>query len=141
MIVDCHGSRVSSFAIEYLKIFNITLITLLAHTTHILQPFDITVAKSLKSYINKFHYNTLYQFNNIIFSSKRAKVRYQTALAMIDSWSILNHQILRNGFIYSGIYPFDPRQGLNSKYVTDDDYNYNNNNIYGRRRNTYDISN
>lgn len=85
LIVDCHGSRVSSFAIEYLKIFNITLITLPAHTTHILQPFDICVAKSLKSHINKFQYSIFYQFPNITFNSKRAKVRYQTVLAMIDS--------------------------------------------------------
>ena len=67
LIVDCHGSRVSSFAIEYLKIFNITLITLPAHTTHILQPFDICVAKSLKSHINKFQYSIFYQFPNITF--------------------------------------------------------------------------
>ena len=90
LLVDCHGSRISSFAIEYLKIFNISLITLPSHTTHILQPFDVCVAKSLKSRINKYSLSTLYNIQVNNFNSKRKKVRYLTVLSMIDAWSSLD---------------------------------------------------
>ncbi len=138
LLVDCHGSRISSFAIEYLKIFNITLITLPSHTTHILQPFDVCVAKSLKSRISKYSYSPIYNIQAINFNSKRKKVRYLTVLSMIDAWSSLDPQILRNGFYYTGIYPFNPKMGLNSKYVTE---NINDQEIFQSKRNTFDISN
>lgn len=57
---------------------------------------------------------------------------------MIDAWSSLDPQILRNGFYYTEIYPFNPKMGLDSKYVTEDD---NNHELFERRRNTFDISN
>ena len=42
---------------------------------------------------------------------------------MIDAWSCLDPQNLRNGFYYTGIYPFNPKKGLDSKYVTENDNN------------------
>ena len=53
LIVDNHPSRISTFAIELLKQNNIHLLTMPPHASHIVQPFDVTVAKSLKSYMNK----------------------------------------------------------------------------------------
>ena len=57
---------------------------------------------------------------------------------MIDAWSCLDPQNLRNGFYYTGIYPFNPKMGLDSKYVTEND---NNHEIFEWKRNTFDISN
>ena len=74
LIVDCHVSRISSFAVEYLKLFNIILNILPPHTTHILQPFDVCVARSLKSNILKLGFNPLYQFQNLQFQSKRQTI-------------------------------------------------------------------
>lgn len=96
--------------------FIIRLVTLLAHTTHILQLFDVCVAKNLKSNINKLGYNLLYNFNTQNFHSKRAKIRYTTVSIMIDSQSQLSPQILRNGFILTGICPFKPKYSLESEF-------------------------
>lgn len=38
---------------------------------------------------------------------------------MVDSWSMVEPQILRNGFMTTGIYPFNSKKGNNSKYVTE----------------------
>ncbi|KAK8875563.1 hypothetical protein M9Y10_005731 [Tritrichomonas musculus] len=53
LIVDNHPSRINSFAIEILTQNKIHLLTIPTHTSHILQQFDLTVTKSLKSLMNK----------------------------------------------------------------------------------------
>lgn len=53
LIQDGHGSHCSIELIEKAKANNIHLLCLPAHTTHILQPLDVGVFKSLKSHFNK----------------------------------------------------------------------------------------
>lgn len=84
-----------------------------------MQPFDACVAKSLKSKINRIVYSPFYNVDQLNFSSKRQKVSNLTVLTMVDSWSMVEPQILRNGFMTTGIYPFNSKKGNNSKYVTE----------------------
>jgi hypothetical protein len=53
LLVDGPGSRINSAAIEYLLLNGIILITLLAHTSHLLEPFDVGLAVPTKSNIRK----------------------------------------------------------------------------------------
>lgn len=46
LIVDNHSSRLNSYAIEYLIMHRINILTLPVHCTHVLQPIDISVASS-----------------------------------------------------------------------------------------------
>ena len=46
LIVDNHSSRYNSFAIEYLALHNVQLLTLPPHCSHLLQPFDVSIQTS-----------------------------------------------------------------------------------------------
>ena len=56
-ILDGHSSRISAFALLYLKQHYVDVLILPSHTTHILQPFDVVVAHSLKACIRKICQN------------------------------------------------------------------------------------
>ena len=53
LILDGHSTRMNPGALEYLKRFNVKVVTLPAHTTHILQPFDVGLAGAFKSTFKK----------------------------------------------------------------------------------------
>ena len=53
LIQDGHSSHMSIEAIEYSKVNGIFILCLPSHTSHILQPLDIEVFKSFKSYFSK----------------------------------------------------------------------------------------
>jgi len=52
LIIDGHGSHKSLEAIDLARTHGITVITLLPHTTHRLQPLDVTLLKSLRANYN-----------------------------------------------------------------------------------------
>ena len=58
LIVDNHSSRLNSYAIEYLIMHRIHVLILPANYTHILQPIDISVASSFKSFLNRYKIST-----------------------------------------------------------------------------------
>ena len=53
LIQDGHSSHMSIEAIEYSKVNGIFILCLPSHTSHILQPLDIGVFKSFKTYFSK----------------------------------------------------------------------------------------
>lgn len=53
LIVDGHKSRENYLPALILYLFNIDLLLLPSHSSHILQPFDICVASSLKSFFKE----------------------------------------------------------------------------------------
>ena len=138
LIVDCHASRINSFAIEYLLQQNIRLITLPAHSTHVLQPFDVTVARSLKSSMNKYKlsFNQSEQVSKI--QTAKGKARYAIVASMVYSWKRLDPCILIQGFQQTGISPMNVEMALHSPYLPPPD---GINHIYQNRRNTFDINN
>jgi len=50
LILDGHGSHMALQTIEETNIFGIDLLTLLPHTTHILQPLDVSVFRPFQNY-------------------------------------------------------------------------------------------
>lgn len=54
LTVENHSSRIISYAIEYLAMHNIALLTFPPHCSHVLQPFDVAAARSLKSSMAKY---------------------------------------------------------------------------------------
>lgn len=49
ILMDNHPSRLNPLALQFLEKHHITVITFLLHCTHLLQPFDVTVARGFKS--------------------------------------------------------------------------------------------
>ena len=57
LFLDGHKSRMNSEALEVLFKNNINVIIFPSHTTHVLQPFDVSLAAPLKNMIVKFNDN------------------------------------------------------------------------------------
>jgi len=53
LILDGHGSHVSLKAIEQAQQFGLDMITLLSHTSHVLQPLDVNCFKLSKQLLKK----------------------------------------------------------------------------------------
>jgi len=48
LILDGHGSHVTLEAISQAQAFGLDMVTLLAHTSHVLQPLDVSCFKPFK---------------------------------------------------------------------------------------------
>lgn len=86
LILDGHSSRICPSAAKYLHDHGIICIVLPAHTTHILQPFDVGVATSLKSNFKKYLLKFGNTMNSENFSNKTEKLRYCTICAFIEAF-------------------------------------------------------
>ena len=53
LVLDVHGSHITIGVIEYACSNNIHMLCLPSHTSHILQPLDVGVFKSFKSFFSK----------------------------------------------------------------------------------------
>ena len=53
LLLDGHATRLNPAAMEYFRRFNVKIITLPPHSTHILQPFDVGIASAFKVYFKK----------------------------------------------------------------------------------------
>jgi len=53
LLYDGHGSHISTDVIEYAHLHHIEIMCLPAHTSHLLQPLDVGVFKSLKTHFNE----------------------------------------------------------------------------------------
>ena len=112
LIVDNHPSRMNTKAIEFLLSHNIKIVTLPAHCSHVLQPFDVAVAASVKAKITRarlidFPPRFFWEYN-----SKIMKVRYSIVHAIVTSWEEVSRDILLKGWEKSGIFPFNMNKGL-----------------------------
>ena len=118
LICDGHNSRQSLEGLLVLKRNNIRLLTIPSHTSHVLQPFDISIAGPLKNdYIKKFNINQK-KFNEDAFETKISYYRFLAITSIYDSFkatsSIIN---IAYGFKSSGIYPFSVEQPLSSRFI------------------------
>lgn len=116
LIVDNHPSRINSFAIEILTQNKIHLLTIPTHTSHILQQFDLTVAKSLKSLMNKSRIEKEINEFSKWFNSNAAQSRYIIVSSIINSWNFIKVETLTNGFKFTCIFPIDPNFAYTSQH-------------------------
>lgn len=82
-----YSSRASDFAIYLLRCFNIQLLILPSHSTHILQPFDVGIAAALKMKFRKEFILEKFDFDEEIeFFSKINKTLKFYVEALIEAW-------------------------------------------------------
>ena len=132
LIVDGHPSRFSFLCCYIFYLFNIDLLLLPPHRSHIIQPFDVSMASPLKNAFARCFYSAIAQARD----SKQSKLLSAKEIrnAMIGSFLDSIHiggtpTNIMNGFKASGIYPFNPNEPLASPYCTDynvNDINFNN---------------
>ena len=102
-IVDGHASHISVEVIEYAQKNQIHMLCLPAHTTHLLQPLDVGVFKSLKS----FYYKACKEYTTD--HPGRVITTDVIASLLADAWpqSITPINIM-SGFKKSGTYLLNP---------------------------------
>ena len=103
LVLDGHGSHITIDVIEFARSNNVHLLCLPSHTSHILQPLDVGVFKSLKSFFSKGCRQ--YMAKNpgcVITQDVLASV---VGIAIAQSHTPLN---ILGGFKKTGIYPFNP---------------------------------
>lgn len=103
LILDGHGSHISIEVIELARANNIHLLCLPAHTTHLLQPLDVGVFKSFKTYFSKACGKYLVAHpGRVVTNDKLASL---IAEAYPNSFTMVN---ILSGFKKCGVFPFNP---------------------------------
>lgn len=98
LIFDGHTSHVSPKLVECAIKNNISIIKLPPHTSHILQPLDVSCFKGLKAKWDSLL--TTWQRDNIGCRPNKA----QFAKLLAKSWNALTEQNIKSGFAATGIY-------------------------------------
>ena len=122
LILDGHTSRENPIALFLLRRFNVQVLVLPSHTTHVLQMFDRVLAAVLKAEFGPKFRKLLKKSieTNMEFASDLARTRYCAVVALLDSWkkSATSSNCLKAAKIV-GIYPPDPSIAAQSSFVRD----------------------
>lgn len=112
LFVDGHASHITIDIIDLARENNIILFCLPPHTTHALQPLDVSVFKSLKSYFSKAVHALSFAKKDFIVSKREfarvVKTPFEKAFSMSN---------IKAGFKKCGIHPFDPNAIDQSKVL------------------------
>lgn len=123
LILDGYPSHINFLSAYLLYVFNIDLLLIPAHTSHILSPFDISLASPIKTFfsqeLTKFEY-TEEIFKNRQFSAHLRSFVIQSFLNSAHKACIpLN---IKSGFHRAGIIPYNPQSPLFSEYSMENEH-------------------
>ena len=104
LVSDGHMSRGTPAVIEYLKAFNIELVILPAHMSHVFQPIDLAITHPLKAAMARDFDRFEEKASTIEFASAAGKKRYVYVGAYLNAHSQLGIENAKSGFKKAGIY-------------------------------------
>lgn len=110
LIYDGHVSHVDDRLIKVARDNRVTILKLPPHSSHILQPLDLSVFKSLKVKWDQ----TLVHWQRHNEGRKLPKKKFSSLVGQI--WKETEPDIIRNGFKKGGIHPFDSNVVTKDKY-------------------------
>ena len=87
LILDGHVSRTCPIALEVLDAFNVMVLILPAHSTHILQLFDVGLASPMKNYYGQLLHKYLRDPSKRITGNWAATVRKVSLEAISEAWN------------------------------------------------------
>ena len=112
LFVDGHASHITIDVIDLARENQIILFCLPPHTTHALQPLDVSVFKSLKSHFGKAVHALSFAKKDFVVSKREfarvVKTPFEKAFSMSN---------IKAGFKKCGIHPFDPNAVDQSKIL------------------------
>lgn len=100
LIYDGHSSHVGFSLVQIARQENIVILKLPPHTSHILQPMDLSVFRPLKLKWEE----ELIKWQRKNYGYKLPKSIFASNISII--WKNLDPLIIKNGFQKAGIYPF-----------------------------------
>lgn len=101
IIYDGHSTHVDSKVVSLALDNSVTIMKLPAHTSHLLQPLDLAVFKSLK---------TIWDKNLVKYQRQNVGVKlHKKAFAEMfaETWNQTSPKVIQSGFKKGGIYPFN----------------------------------
>ena len=124
LVADGHISRMSFYSNLLFHLFNIDLLILPAHSTHIMQPFDVSLAAPLKvEFIKQLKkYQFIIDIDNLSLKEcikmSAAQGRFILIRSFLEALRIVSsYDNILSGFASTGIYPLDPTVPLNSRFL------------------------
>jgi len=104
LVLDGHGSHVTLETIKQAQDFGLDMITLPFHTSHVLQPLDVSYFKLFKTTFKKVRDAAIYENNHM-----------EPYKIIVVGW--VNHAInifltkrnIKVGFMVTNIWPFNPQ--------------------------------
>lgn len=103
LLVDGHRSHVTLQVSEYCAANQIVVFALYPNSTHITQPADVSVFKSLKSGWK----NTVFEYKQKTGNKAITRAGFAPLLAKVFEDKV-TPEIVKNGFERCGLYPFNP---------------------------------
>ena len=120
LIMDGHGSRKCPEALNLFRFHNVCLLILPAHCTHLLQPFDVGLASSLKINFRRYLFAEKRAINNEEMQTKASRIRLIMIRAFIRAWmATASPQICSRSFESVGIFPPSPFHVLKSPFISE----------------------
>lgn len=110
LIYDGHSTHVGLNIIEEARKENITILKLPPHSSHILQPLDISVMKSFKDRWDPL----LVQWQRLNVGKCLPKSEFARLIGQV--WSEIDPQVLSNEFRKAGIYPVNREEIKEDKF-------------------------
>ena len=117
LVVDGHRSRANYFIARVFDIYSIDILVFPGHTSHLLQPFDVSIASPLKTAYQK----RLARYNLNINGRKGMKeIRLMMIKCILDAINeAASSTNIQSGFRASGLCPLNKEVPLSSKYAMD----------------------
>lgn len=113
LIFDGHKTHLDPNLINMAILNNVVILKLPRHTSHTLQPLDLSVFKSLKTRWD----NKLTTFQRTHMGQKIPKHEFSDIVCSI--WKETNPEIIKSGFHKGGIYPLNNQAVDVSKFEPD----------------------
>jgi len=112
LVIDGHNSHKSLEAIDVARDHGITMITLPPHTTHMLQPLDVTFFKALKA-----NYNSA--ADNYMTSNPGKRITFYEMADLLGKAYGKSASVEKamKGFEHTGIWPFDQSKFSEDQYA------------------------
>jgi hypothetical protein len=119
-ILDGHISRQCPAALKIFQFFNVFVLILPSHTSHILQMFDSGLASPVRQALSAI-YRRLRR-TDLPFPDAVARLRYAAVMAVLQAWkgsaSISNCEMSARK---AGIWPWNPEAVLSGRFIVDDE--------------------
>ena len=106
LFLDGHPSRYSPFGLRFLRMYNIIVIIFPSHSSHVAQPFDVSIAAPLKVSYEKMllHNSNEYDLNE---GTQAMRARYARIRAFLDAWDRITPTECAKAFKNAGIFPWN----------------------------------
>jgi hypothetical protein len=117
LILDGHQSRTCPVALQLLDIAGWDVLILPAHTTHLMQMFDVVLAWPFKAKFSEIFIH-LQKNDKTIFESVTARSRNHAIRACISAWqAVCTLDNCLSAAAATGIRPYDPDKLLASRFI------------------------